>query len=233
VQTAHPGQTRSLSASVVPACLAVIGSAVVVALLGWAVVTGAGPLLHVDRAVSEALYAGDDRSRLVGILLQVATAPGLTAFRAVVLLPVLAWLVLRRAWWTAAWVFVAAAGIGPLTTLLKDVVDRPRPQFVEGGARYASLSFPSGHSSGIVALVTIALVLAWPLLAPPARRTWLALGTLLVLLVGLTRMWLGVHFVSDVLGGWALGLGWTLLVALVFGALPGHRAALRARVPAP
>jgi len=38
-----------------------------------------------------------------------------------------------------------------------------------------------------------------------------------------------VHYLSDVLGGWALGLGWTLLVALLVGALPGHRAALRPR----
>ena len=143
------------------------------------------------------------------------------------LLPVLVWLVRRRAWWTAAWVVVAAAGISPLTTLLKDAVGRLRPQFADGGAVYQSLSYPSGHSSGIATLVTVLLVLAWPLLAPPARRAWLALGVALVLLVGLTRMWLGVHYLSDVVGGWALGLGWTLLVALAFRALPGQRAALR------
>jgi undecaprenyl-diphosphatase len=227
VQTAHPGQTRSRAASVVPAWLTVVGCALVVALLAWAVTAGVAPLLDTDREVAAALYAGDGRPRWIEVLLQVATAPGLSASRAVLLLPVLAWLVLRRAWWTAAWVFVAAAGIGPLTTLLKDTIGRPRPQFAEGGAGYTSLGFPSGHSSGIVALVTIVLVLAWPLLAPPARRAWLALGVALVLLVGLTRMWLGVHYLSDVLAGWALGLGWTLLVALVFGALPGHRAALR------
>jgi undecaprenyl-diphosphatase len=81
----------------------------------------------------------------------------------------------------------------------------------------------------VAALVTIALVLAWPRLAPTARRVWLAAGVALVLLVGLTRMWLGVHFLSDVLGGWALGLGWTLLMATAFGAFPGGRAALPAR----
>ena len=52
----------------------------------------------------------------------------------------------------------------------------------------------------------------------------------LVLLVGLTRMWLGVHFLSDVVGGWALGLGWTLLTALLFGAFAEGRAALRPSV---
>jgi membrane-associated phospholipid phosphatase len=209
--------------------IAVGASAVLVALLAWAVVSDFTPVLRVDRAVSTALYAGDDRSRLVEWVLQVATAPGLSAFRGVVLLPVLAWLLLHRAWWTAGWVFVSAALVGPLTTLLKELIGRQRPQFAEGGAGYESLSYPSGHSSGVAALVTIALVLAWPLLTPAARRVWLAAGVALVLLVGLTRMWLGVHFLSDVLGGWALGLGWTLLMALAFGVLPGGRAALHPR----
>ena len=229
MQTAHPGQTRSRVASVVPAWLAVGGSAVVVALLAWAVLAGLAPLLDADRAVSDALYAGDGRSRWLEVLLQVATAPGLSVSRAVVLLPVLVWLVLRRAWWTAAWVFVAAAGVSPLTTLLKDAVGRLRPQFADGGAGYASFGFPSGHSSGIATLVTIALVLAWPRLSTRQRRLALAVGLALVVLVGLTRMWLGVHFLSDVLGGWAFGAAWTLLVALAFDALPGGRAALPAR----
>jgi undecaprenyl-diphosphatase len=74
----------------------------------------------------------------------------------------------------------------------------------------------------------VALVLAWPLLSRRAVRAAVLVGVALVLLVGLTRMWLGVHFLSDVVGGWSLGLAWTLLTALAFGALPGGRAALRA-----
>jgi membrane-associated phospholipid phosphatase len=231
VHTADPRQptadaVRTRHATVQAWC-AVGVAAVVLTVLGWGVTAGWSPLLRIDRAVSDALYAGDDRSGLMEFALQTATAPGLSAVRGVVFLPVLVWLALRRAWWTAAWVFAAAALVSPLTTLLKESTGRPRPQFAEGGARYETLSFPSGHASGVAALVTVALVLAWPLLAPTARRVWLAVGIALVLLVGLTRIWLGVHFLSDVLGGWALGLGWTLLMALAFGALPGGRAALR------
>jgi undecaprenyl-diphosphatase len=102
-----------------------------------------------------------------------------------------------------------------------------RPDFAEGGARYDSLSYPSGHSSGIATLVTVGLILAWPLLAARARRWWLVVGVVLVLVVGLTRMWLGVHFLSDVVGGWALGVAWSLVTALVFGAFASGRAALR------
>jgi undecaprenyl-diphosphatase len=73
----------------------------------------------------------------------------------------------------------------------------------------------------------VALIMAWPLLAARARRWWLVVGVAVVVLVGLTRMWLGVHFLSDVVGGWALGVAWSLLSALAFGAFAEGRASLR------
>jgi membrane-associated phospholipid phosphatase len=198
----------------------------VVVLLGIGVVARVRPQLELDAAVSEAMYAGDHRAAALDDLLQVLTAPGLSVFRFVVFAPVVVLLARARAWATAAWVLTAVVLIGPLTTLLKDLSGRIRPAFEGGGARYESLSYPSGHSSGIATLVTVALVLAWPYLARHGRR-WLGLGlgAALALLVGLTRMWLGVHFLSDVLGGWALGIAWSLLTAVAFGALPGGRAA--------
>jgi undecaprenyl-diphosphatase len=204
----------------------------VVAVLAAGVLAGFSPQLRLDRAVSTALYAGDDRSAFVDDLLQVLTSPGYTWFRVAVLAPVAVVLVLRRIWWTAAWVLTAVVLIGPLTTLLKELVGRVRPQFAGGGARLDSLSYPSGHASGAATLVTVTLVLAWPRLSPAARRACLAAGVALVVLVGLTRMWLGVHYLSDVVGGWSLGVAWTLTVALAFGALPGGRAALPERPPA-
>jgi undecaprenyl-diphosphatase len=209
---------------------AAVGAAaclVVLALLGAGVHTGFGPQLRIDAAVADFMYAGDHRATALDRLLEVLTAPGLSAVRFVVFLPVALRLVQRRLWWTAAWIVTAVVLVGPLTTLLKNFVGRVRPPFQNGGARYESLSFPSGHSSGIATLATVALVLAWPLLSARARRWSLVAGTVLVLVVGLTRMWLGVHFLSDVIGGWSLGIAWTLLTAQVFGALPGGRASLR------
>jgi membrane-associated phospholipid phosphatase len=201
---------------------------IVLALLGAGVRSNFGAQLRLDAAVSQALYAGDDRAAALDELLQVLTAPGLSWVRFVVFLPVLVWLVRGRLWWTAGWVVTAVVLVGPLTTLLKEYFGRIRPPFDQGGARLESLSFPSGHSSGIATLVTVALILAWPLLSTRRARAWaLVSGVGLVLLVGLTRMWLGVHFLSDVVGGWSLGLAWTLGTALLFGALPGGRAALR------
>ena len=216
-----------------PALTAGLLAAGVVALLGVLVVAGLSPLIRLDTAVSEVLYAGDNRSGARNALLEVLTFPGTSVFRFVVYLPVVVLLLRRRAWWTAAWVLTAMVLVGPVTTLLKDFFGRVRPAFAEGGARLESLSYPSGHSSGIATLVTVALVLAWPYLTRAAsRRLAVGLGVALVVLVGLTRMWLGVHYLSDVFGGWALGVSWTLLTAVLFGALPGGRAALAGRRPA-
>jgi undecaprenyl-diphosphatase len=220
--------TRSRAARAAPAAwITVVGCVVLLVLLGVGVRSEFGPQLRLDALVSEALYAGDGRASALDVLLEVLTAPGLSWFRFVVFLPVLVLLVRRQLWWTAAWLVTAVALIGPLNTLLKEVFGRVRPDFAEGGARYDSLSFPSGHSSGIATLVTVALVLAWPLLAGRARHWALAAGVTLVVLVGLTRMWLGVHFLSDVVGGWSLGVAWSLLTALLFGAIAEGRAALR------
>ena len=220
--------TRSRAARAVPGAVASAAACLVLlALLGAAVRSEFGPLLRLDAAVSEALYVGDDRAPGLNGLLEVLTAPGLSWIRFLVFLPVLVLLLRRRAWWTSAWLVTAVVLIAPLTGLLKDYFGRIRPDFAEGGARYESLSFPSGHSSGIATLVTVGLILAWPLLAAHTRRWALVVGVVLVVLVGLTRMWLGVHYLSDVVGGWALGVAWSLLTALLFGAMANGRAALR------
>ncbi|TFV51896.1 phosphatase PAP2 family protein [Blastococcus sp. TF02A_35] len=221
--------TRARAAVPAGLVVATVAGFALVALLGAGVRTGFAPQLRLDAAVSEALYAGDDRARALDWLLETLTAPGLSAVRLVLLLPVVVWLARRRAWRTVAWVVLSAGLVSPVTALLKDYFGRVRPPFDDGGARYESLSYPSGHSSGIAALVTVALVLAWPWLTSASRRLWATAGVVLVVLVGLTRMWLGVHYLSDVLGGWALGLSWCLLVAVLLDALPGGRAALPPR----
>jgi undecaprenyl-diphosphatase len=216
-----------------PVLLVLAAACAVLVLLGVGVLTRFGPQLRLDTAASAALYVGDRRPGWLYVLLLVVTSPGLTAFRAVVYLPVLAWLGLRRRWATMLWVAVAVLLIGPLTAGLKEAFGRLRPQFAGGGARLASLSYPSGHSSGIATLVTVALILAWPLLRPAARRWWLLAGAVLVVVVGLSRMWLGLHYLTDVVGGWALGIAWSLAVAWVLGGLPGGRAALVPQQAAP
>lgn len=218
---------RNPTRTTVRRAAAAVGAGLAVLLaLGIGVLAGWAPQLGLDGVVSRVLYAGDDRSALTHAVLEVLTAPGAAWFRVVVSLPVLFWLGTRKAWRTAGWVLTANVLVGPLTALLKEGFGRVRPAFENGGALSDSLSYPSGHSSGIATLVTIALVLFWPRRSARQRRVAVAVGLALVVLVGLTRMWLGVHFLSDVVGGWATGVAWTLLVALAFDALPGGRGAL-------
>jgi len=220
--------TRTRARHTVPVTVGVTALCLVVlALLGAGVRGSFGPQLRLDAEVSEALYVGDDRAPALHGLLEVLTTPGLSWVRFVVFLPVLVWLLRRGSRWTAAWLVTAVVLVAPLNSLLKEYFGRVRPPFEDGGARYESLSFPSGHSSGIATLVTVTLVLLWPVVSARARRWSVVVGIVLVLLVGLTRMWLGVHYLSDVVGGWSFGVAWTLGTALLFGALPGGRAALR------
>ncbi|MDV9171832.1 phosphatase PAP2 family protein [Streptomyces sp. W16] len=117
------------------------------------------------------------------------------------------WLIWRRsAWWTALWL-VATCALGTLLQqALKALVDRPRPVWPDpvDSAHYAA--FPSGHA--MTATVVCGLLL-WLLHHHGAgRAVWRTAMTLAVISVagvGLTRVWLGVHWPSDVVGGWVLG----------------------------
>lgn len=210
-----------------PALVGGLIAVAVLVVLGVGVATRFQVQMRLDAVVSEAVYAGDHRAAALNALLGVLTAPGSAAVRFVLFLPVVVLLLRARAWWTAAWVLTAVALVGAVNEGLKLLFGRVRPDFAQGGARYTSLSYPSGHASGIATLITVALILAWPYLARRHLRVLaVAVGVAAVLVVGLTRMWLGVHFLTDVLGGWSLGIAWSLLTAVAFSALPGGRAAL-------
>jgi membrane-associated phospholipid phosphatase len=117
------------------------------------------------------------------------------------------WLVWwRSAWWTALWLAAALAVGALLQQGLKAAVDRPRPAWRDpvDSAHYAA--FPSGHA--MTATIVCGLLLWLLYRYGPRRALWrtaLAVALVSVLGVGLTRVWLGVHWPSDVLGGWLLG----------------------------
>ncbi|MFD5569064.1 phosphatase PAP2 family protein [Streptomyces cadmiisoli] len=120
---------------------------------------------------------------------------------------VVVWLVWRQsAWWTAAWLVVTVALSTAVQQSLKAAVDRARPVWPDpiDSAHYAA--FPSGHAMS--ATVVLGLLL-WLLHGyGPGRTLWRTAVTVVVVSVagvGLTRVWLGVHWPTDVIGGWLLG----------------------------
>ena len=134
---------------------------------------------------------------------------------------------LRRRQCREALVFaVAVGGSMLLTQVLKPLLARPRPDLWVSITPAFTYSFPSGHAMDTAAVATALGLLLGP---SRARRPAWVLGALFVLGVGWSRMYLGVHFPSDVLAGWASAGGWVVAVHLLFG--PASRPAGPLRSP--
>ena len=117
---------------------------------------------------------------------------------------------------TAFLIFVAVAGGQALSSLLKVGVDRPRPELVSHLVTETSLSFPSGHAMlSAVTYLTLGSLAARFLPGRTTKVYVLSLAVLTTLLVGVSRIYLGVHWPSDVLAGWCAGFAWAMLCWLV------------------
>ena len=162
---------------------------------------------NVDRAVLNEIYGGHrialaDTARLVTMLGDGRVVALFTVIGALVLMR-------RKQHWPAV-VLVVGPLIGKaITELQKYETNRLRPAEDPHLVVVHSLSFPSGHSANaMMTYVSLALFLA-----PPERRQiWLGVAALIAVLVGLSRVVLGVHWPSDVIGGWSYGLVWALLL---------------------
>ncbi|MDX8443657.1 phosphatase PAP2 family protein [Mesorhizobium australafricanum] len=140
------------------------------------------------------------------------TALGSTVVLVLITTATIIYLLLIRRPGTALFVFAAIAGGQVLSSLLKLEVDRPRPDLVSHLVNETSLSFPSGHAMlSAVTYLTLGSLAARFL---PDRRTKifvLCLAVLITVLVGTSRIYLGVHWPSDVLAGWCAGFAWAML----------------------
>ena len=141
-------------------------------------------------------------------LLRAVTFTGGTRFLLLAVTVVVLWLLRRRARRLALFLAVVCAGGALVNILVKGVVGRPRPEWDEPIATAVGKSFPSGHSMSSTICYGAVLVVLLPLVAPRFRRLAIGAVALWVLAIGFTRMALGVHFLSDVLGGYVLGAAW-------------------------
>ena len=123
---------------------------------------------------------------------------------------------------TAMFVGFSVVGGTILSTVLKDLFDRPRPDMA-AAARVFTASFPSGHATmSAVVYLTLGLLLAE---AMPMRRLkayFVGLGIFMTVVVGVSRIYLGVHFPTDVIAGWSLGAAWALVCWVGYSLLFGH-----------
>jgi undecaprenyl-diphosphatase len=118
----------------------------------------------------------------------------------------------------ALFVLLTLGGGQLLLSLLKLAVDRPRPEIVSHLVEVLTLSFPSGHAMG--AALTYGTLAALACRFAPGRASriclW-AVAVLATLLVGISRVYLGVHWPSDVLAGWCAGAAWAAACWLALG----------------
>jgi undecaprenyl-diphosphatase len=123
---------------------------------------------------------------------------------------------IRRAYHSIWLVLSASLGGLLMSVLLKGIFQRPRPNLTPHLTHVAHSSFPSGHTmNSAVVYLTLGLLLAQLADRTRSRAYFLAVATLLTVLVGLSRIYLGAHYPSDILAGWTAGATWAGLCWLV------------------
>lgn len=193
---------------------------IAMALVAFAGIAGEmveGDTLHLDRAILVALRDPSDLSHPIGPrwLVEVArdvTSLGSTAVLTGMTLAITGYLMLANKRLAALLVVTAIAGGAILSILLKLAFLRPRPDFVLPGAGLVADSFPSGHAMlSAVTYLTLGALLARMQTRRRIKAYVIAWATLATVLVGVSRVYLSVHWPTDVLAGWCIGAAWALL----------------------
>lgn len=152
------------------------------------------------------------------------TALGSPIFITLVLLTVVGYLMLIRKRAAALLMAIAVLGGGTLSTVLKMVFNRSRPD-IPRAIGDLNASFPSGHATlSAVAFLTIGILLVRVTPEPRLRTYFMTIAVLLSLMIGLSRIYLGVHYPTDVFAGWCVGGAWALLCSVVAWRLQRHGA---------
>ena len=137
------------------------------------------------------------------------TALGGVAVLCLVTAAVAGYLLLCRKYRALGLLLVATVGRVLLSTVLKDLFGRPRPTVVPHLSYVRSASFPSGHSMlSAVVYLTLGALLARLVEQRRLKVYFLSVALLLSFLVGVSRVYMGVHYPTDVLAGWSAGLAW-------------------------
>jgi undecaprenyl-diphosphatase len=139
------------------------------------------------------------------------TALGSTIVLGIVLFAVVGYMFIARKR-AEAWLMLGAVlGGVALNNILKFSFARPRPDLVAPAARVFTPSFPSGHATmSAITYLTLGALLAHTHASRPMRIYFMSLAALLTVLVGLSRVYLGVHYPTDVLAGWCIGTAWAM-----------------------
>lgn len=121
-------------------------------------------------------------------------------------------LFLQRRWRSLTYLLTSIIGSTIINRTAKILLHRARPELWVSPSPELDYAFPSGHAMLSMTLVAALVILTW---GSPWRRPILAVGSLYVVAIGWTRLYLGVHFPSDILAGWMVSLAWVIGVSLL------------------
>lgn len=180
-----------------------------------------GAAQRLDEWALRALRQSDDPSKPIGPAWFSEVSRDLTALGSLAVLTLLTLAICGFLWLRgmySASILVTGATVGGViaNTLLKSAFNRPRPSLVPHLAVVYTSSFPSGHSAlSATVFLTLGALLGRFVRERRLKAYFLLVALLLTFLVGASRVYLGVHYPTDVLAGWAAGLAWAVLWWLV------------------
>jgi membrane-associated phospholipid phosphatase len=198
---------RSRGGRLLRAVTATVVSAVPVGVLAFAVRQELDPIISADKAAIRAATRFSRAHRLGSALVTAQQLSQPVVVYAACTVGVVRVGATTRLKGRALWAFVTMMTGWTIGGVSKVLVRRVRPVVDDPLSHSPGYSFPSGHALNIAVAGSAMIILVWPLLARMGR--WLAVGSAVLagLVVGLDRIFLGVHFPSDVIAGWLLGLG--------------------------
>jgi membrane-associated phospholipid phosphatase len=177
------------------------------------------PLLRADEGARDSLHEYAVTHTGFVAAMQLTSDSGSGRAWQVIMTAVAAWLLWRRLPRLALFVVVTAVGSSLLNTAVKAAVDRLRPVLTDPVAQASGPSFPSGHAQSAIVGYAVLLLVFLPVLHGVWRRVAVTLAVFMVLAIGFSRVALGVHYVSDVVGGFVLGAAWVAAMAAAFNAM--------------
>jgi undecaprenyl-diphosphatase len=214
---AHPLIARAASIEPITIAAVVLGAGLLLAYATVANVASRGPAPAFDEWLIVALRTPGNLTDPIGPrwleeMMRDFTALGSTGVLIVMVLAIAGFLAMTRKGHAALLVVGAVLGGVLISQTMKWAYARPRPELVPHGAEVFTASFPSGHSMmSAVVYLTLGALLARTQQDRGIKAYILAVAVLLTLLVGVSRVYLGVHWPTDVLAGWTLGGLWALL----------------------
>ena len=175
-------------------------------------------LARLDIDTANALHGYAVEHPAFTTAMKIVSAVGSSVGWWIILTPVFVWLLVARLPRLAAFVAVTSIGSSLLNLLIKTVVDRARPHLADPVAHAAGKSFPSGHTQAATVGVGILVLVFLPVVAGRARKWLWPAGALCVLVIGFSRIALGVHYLSDVIGALIIGSAWVSAMTASFSA---------------